>query len=245
MELKERIKKVVKHLIGKGVAPTQKDLGYLMGYKTESGFSQVINQKVAMPEDFIDRLCSFDERLNKDWIINNKDSMLFNKDTLYKERVDTVTPVPFENYMMVEYVDLSVAAGELGGNNVDELPESKKRLVPKEFDNGEYLVTRVDGDSMDDGSKYSIPDGTEILIKKYYLHNGDKLPIRNNLFVINAKDGKALKQIIEHNTDEGFIVCHSYNPDFKDYKVYMEDIIEIFLYRKIVSLRPPIPDIKN
>ena len=157
--------------------------------------------------------------------------------------LDSVTPVPNENYMWVEYADLSAAAGQLGGSDVDTLPETKKRLVPREYENGEYLVIRVDGDSMDDGSKYSIPDGTEILIKKYYLENGDKLPIRNNLFVINAREGKALKQITEHNVEDGYIVCHSYNSDFKDYKINMEDILEIFIYRKIVSSRPPIPDI--
>ena len=182
----------------------------------------------------------------------NVNENLIQKESLLKQGIgatdkskplDSVTPVPNENYMWVEYADLSAAAGQLGGSDVDTLPETKKRLVPREYENGEYLVIRVDGDSMDDGSKYSIPDGTEILIKKYYLSNGDKLPIRNNLFVINAREGKALKQITEHNVEDGYIVCHSYNSDFKDYKINMEDILEIFIYRKIVSSRPPIPDI--
>src|SRR5690606_2436435 len=99
----------------------------------------------------------------------------------------------------------------------------KTMLVPKEFDKGEYLVVRVDGPSMDDGSIYSIPSGANILIKRYYLENGDMLPIKGNLFVIDAVDGQALKQITEHNTEEGYIICHSYNPEFKDYRVDMED----------------------
>ncbi|GEN74122.1 S24 family peptidase [Chryseobacterium lathyri] len=233
MNENQKLKSYISYLINNGRVANQQEFGQVLGYKNKTSFSRLLSKPLT--DKFIKNVqtCFPDYANWKDQIDNDI------------KRVDSVTPIPFENYMMVEYVDLSVAAGELGGNNVDELPESKKRLVPKEFDNGEYLVTRVDGDSMDDGSKYSIPDGTEILIKKYYLNNGDKMPIRNNLFVINAKDGKALKQIIEHNLDDGFIVCHSYNPDFKDYKIYMEDIIEIFLYRKIVSLRPPIPDIKN
>lgn len=155
-----------------------------------------------------------------------------------------VTPIDNDNYMIVEYADLRVSAGPLGTKNLNALPKNKTRLVPKEYDKGDYMVLRVDGPSMDNGTSISIPDGTEILVKKYYLHNGDKLPIRNNLFVIDAKDGQALKQIIEHNTEEGYIICHSYNPEFKDYKVMMEDILQIFIYRKIVSSRPPIPDIK-
>lgn len=158
--------------------------------------------------------------------------------------LDSVTPVPFDNYMMVEFTDLSTAAGPLGGTNVNDLPKTKTRLVPKEFDNGDYLVTTVDGDSMDDGTKFSIPNGTEILIKRLHLNNGDTLPIRNNLFVINAYSGAALKQITEYNTKEGYLRCHSYNPDFEDYIVPFDELIEIFIYRKIVSSRPPIPDIK-
>lgn len=251
MELKQRLKKVIKHLIGIGAASTQKELGVLMGYKTESGFSQVINNKVALPDGFIDRLCSFDSKLSRDWIENGNGEMLLDKENLieYKDylkldRVDGVTPVPFDNYMMVEYADLSTAAGPLGGTNVNDLPKTKTRLVPKEFDNGDYLVTTVDGDSMDDGSKFSIPNGTEILIKRIYLNPGETLPIRNNLFVVNAFSGAALKQITEFNIKEGYLRCHSYNPEFEDYIVYLDELIEVFIYKKIVSSRPPIPDIK-
>jgi transcriptional regulator with XRE-family HTH domain len=154
-----------------------------------------------------------------------------------------VTPIPYDNYMVVEYADLSTAAGKLGVENPAILPEMKKRLIPKEFDEGNYLVVSVDGDSMDNGSNISIPDGTEILIKEYNLHNGDKLPIRNNLFVIVSKTGTVFKQIIEHNSDDGFIVCHSYNSKYKDFPIQLDDIIQIFIYRKIVSFRPSIPEI--
>ena len=147
---------------------------------------------------------------------------------------------------MVEYADLSVQAGPLGTAPVSELPKSRTMLVPKEYDNGEYLVLKVDGNSMyKKDSDISIPDGTKILVKKFYLQPGEKLPIRNNLFVIDAKDGQALKQVILHDVENGFIRCHSYNEDFKDYDVKMEDILQIFIYRKVVSSRPPIPDIET
>lgn len=156
-----------------------------------------------------------------------------------------VSAVPYDNYMVVEYADLSTSAGKLGVDNPAILPKMKKRLIPKEFDNGNYLVVGVDGDSMDDGSNISIPHGTEILIKEYHLHNGDTLPIRNNLFVIVSKTGTVFKQIIEHNTQDGYIVCHSYNPKYKDFIIHLSDVIQIFIYRKIVSFRPSIPEITN
>lgn len=154
---------------------------------------------------------------------------------------DGVTQVAHENYMEVEFRDLSVSAGPL--SRTSNLAPKKTLLVPKEYDSGEYLVVRVDGPSMDDGSIYSIADGANILIRKYHLENGDRLPIRGNLFVIDSKDGQALKQITEHNVDEGYVVCHSYNPEFSDYKVPLEDVIAFYIYRKIVGYRPPVRDL--
>jgi len=158
---------------------------------------------------------------------------------------DGITPIPYEDYMMVEYEDLATAAGYLGVDDLSVLPETKKRLVPKEFERGKYLVVRVDGHSMDDGTSISIPHGTEILIKELKINSGERLPIRNNLFVIVSKDGVVLKQITEHNIEEGYIKCHSYNPAFKDYIIPISEINQVFIYRKIVSFRPPIPDIEK
>ena len=222
-----------------------------------NGFVNSIRMSIS-PEK-LEQITKIYTDLNIEWLLTGEGEMIklqgksldanFEKKEEQWSRVEeaeshyNVTPIDNDNYMIVEYADLRVSAGPLGTKNLNSLPKSKTRLVPKEYDKGEYMVLRVDGPSMDNGTSISIPDGTEILVKKYYLHNGDKLPIRNNLFVIDAKDGQALKQIIEHNTEEGYIICHSYNPEFKDYKVMMEDVLQIFIYRKIVSSRPPIPDI--
>lgn len=222
-----------------------------------NGFVNSIRMSIS-PEK-LEQITKIYTDLNIEWLLTGEGEMIkmqgksldanFEKKDDQWSRVEeseshyNVTPIDNDNYMIVEYADLRVSAGPLGTKNLNALPKNKTRLVPKEYDKGEYMVLRVDGPSMDNGTSISIPDGTEILVKKYYLHNGDKLPIRNNLFVIDAKDGQALKQITEHNTEEGYIICHSYNPEFKDYKVMMEDVLQIFIYRKIVSSRPPIPDI--
>ena len=199
-----------------------------------------------------DKLSLIKERysdLNIDWLLTGEGEMISmegkkldpNYSVPSRRKDDTVTQVDSDEYMEVEYRDLSVAAGPL---NRTSSGYKKTLLVPKEYDNGEYLVVRVDGPSMYDGTEYSIPDGANILIKRYYLNNGDKLPIRGNLFVVDAKDGQALKQIVEHNTDLGYVRCHSYNPDFEDYNVPLEDIIGFYIFRKIVGFRPPVRDLK-
>ncbi|MBT0554301.1 S24 family peptidase [Riemerella anatipestifer] len=199
-------------------------------------------RKSIKPETYDEQIASNFPELNKVWLLLGKGEMLkSSEETPIKG--DEVKAVPYDNYMMVEYADLGTSAGTLGGDNPAYLPETKRRLVPKEFDSGNYLVVGVYGDSMDDGSSISIPHGTEILIKECILSNGEKLPIRNNLFVIVSRSGTVFKQIIEHNTEKGYIMCRSYNPKYKDYKILLEEVIQIFVFRKVVSYRPFIPEI--
>lgn len=68
MTVHDRIKLVVKWLIGTGVAKNQEAIGRLMGYSNKSSFSQILNDKVSLPNDFIDRLCTLNDNINKVWI---------------------------------------------------------------------------------------------------------------------------------------------------------------------------------
>ena len=152
-----------------------------------------------------------------------------------KPKWNEVTPVSEGDYMMVEYVDLRASAGRLGVGDVTLLPETHKRLVPKEFSNGKFLVVGIDGDSMNDGTSRSLNDGDEVLI---YQHEGgilDPLPIRKTLFVITTRDGNVLKQIKEINEEEKYILCHSFNPKYEDFKIPFDDIYQIFIVCKIVQ----------
>lgn len=216
-----------------------------MGYADQSPLTRLLRQDPAkVRSDTLKRIKSAFPDHDIDWLLNKKQNTnLATTDQINKP--DGITPIPYEDYMMVEYEDLATAAGYLGVDDLSVLPETKKRLVPKEFERGKYLVVRVDGHSMDDGTSISIPHGTEILIKELKINSGERLPIRNNLFVIVSKDGVVLKQITEHNIEEGYIKCHSYNTAFKDYIIPLSEINQVFIYRKIVSFRPPIPDIEK
>ncbi|WP_221410921.1 S24 family peptidase [Riemerella anatipestifer] len=242
-DLKERLNTVYNYLKKTTEFTTQTLLAEKIGY-TRSNFSAALNgDERYLTEGIVDKMVETFPQLNREWFITGKGEML---KSLEESPIkgDEVKAVPYDNYMMVEYADLGTSAGILGGgDNPAYLPETKRRLVPKEFDSGKYLVVGVYGDSMDDGSSISIPHGTEILIKECILSNGEKLPIRNNLFVIVSRSGTVFKQIIEHNTEKGYIMCRSYNPKYKDYKILLEEVIQIFVFRKVVSYRPFIPEI--
>lgn len=243
MSVKERLKE---YLIHKNLRINyfEKSIG--------ASNSFVNNIRVSISPDKLESIANIYKDLNITWLLTGEGEMIkmegrsldgnnFVKEERGKYIKDSVTQMPADGHMEVEFRDLSVAGGPL--NMTDEKAPKRTMLVPREYDRGEYIVVRVDGPSMDDGSIYSIPNGANILIKRFYLENGDRLPIKGNLFVIDAVDGQALKQIIEHNVEEGYIICHSYNPDFKDYRVDIRDVRDFYIFRKIVGFRPPVRDL--
>ena len=70
-----RNKILIEHLIAEGVIKNQRDLGVKMGYTNESAFSQVINEKVATPKDFITKLKLIMPNLNEEWLVNGTGNM--------------------------------------------------------------------------------------------------------------------------------------------------------------------------
>ena len=59
-----------------GVVASQKELGVKMGYENESYFSQIINEKVETPKDFISKLKSIVSDLNVEWLETGHGNML-------------------------------------------------------------------------------------------------------------------------------------------------------------------------
>lgn len=227
----QRFKRIIAFLQEEGSIENQKNLGYILGFENESSFSAVVNEKNPLAEKHILKISELFPNINTDWLMAGKGEMLKSHRNKIKNEV---TAVPEDDYMMVEFEDLETAAGKLGGGDVSVLPERKRRLVPKEYKKGNYLVVRVHGHSMDDGTKRSISEGEEVLIKECY-ENDFNLPIRNKLFVIVTNDGSVIKQIKEINKDEQYIVCHSFNPNWEDYTVNFSEILQVFTVEKKVK----------
>ena len=71
-----RNKTLVRHLAKSGIVKNQRDLGEKMGYNNESAFSQVINEKVIEPKDFIAKLKTIEPNLNENWLRTGVGEML-------------------------------------------------------------------------------------------------------------------------------------------------------------------------
>lgn len=229
MEELARIKIVVKWLIGQGKADNQEGVGKLLGYANKSSFSQLLNGKKSLPSNFIDRLSGLHEKLNAVWISTGQGDMLKN-DALAISEV---------NFINVPLVPVSAQAGYPNGYGDVEYIESLPTIpviVDKNY-HGSYRVFEVNGDSMDDGSRSAIYDKDKILCREVKRELWkSKLHIRDWFFVIvHRTDGVSVKQIVEHNTETCDILCHSLNPLFNDFKLNLNDVVELYNVIKIVD----------
>lgn len=224
-----RIKTVVKWLIGQGYAGNQESVGKLLNYSNKSSFSQLLNGKKPLPSNFIERLAGLHDKLNSEWITSGQGDML-------KSDARVVSGIHFLN---VPLVPVSAHAGYPAGYGdvgyIESLPTIPV-IVDKNY-HGNYRIFEVNGDSMDDGSRAAIYDKDKILcreVKRDLWLN--KLHIRDWFFVIvHRTEGVSVKQITEHNTQNGEIVCHSLNPLFDDFKLSLNDVLELYNVVKIVD----------
>lgn len=203
-----------------------KDLGYNSNVKIQHIKSGRNSISIDVAKDIVNKF----PEINYDWLLTGEGEMLHSTKPIIRE----VEEVPEENYMMVEFEDLEVSAGLLGGGEVETLPERKTRLVPREYRKGYYLVVRVSGHSMYDGTARSISEGEELLIRQFE-DNYLNLPIRTKLFVIVTNEGVVVKQIKNIDEKNEEITCHSFNPTYEDYIVKFHNVRQIFTVEKKVS----------
>ncbi|WP_159799261.1 helix-turn-helix transcriptional regulator [Flavobacterium sp. MK4S-17] len=139
-------------------------------------------------------------------------------------------------YMLMPLAEFKIQAGFLSNyQDADFLMDLSQHgiLVDKPLQ-GRYVAFRVNGDSMDDGSSNAITRNSIVSTRELQRHHWqDKLRYRDfPYWVIYTTQSKMplLKEIIEHNTDEGYIICHSLNdsPEFTDFKLNLNDIQALF-----------------
>lgn len=87
-----------------GRVKNQKDLGEKLGYSNESSFSQVINEKVSEPKDFIPKLKQVFPELNANWLLTGEGEML-NPPAATMTSADVVEPIPDQSEAMARAME--------------------------------------------------------------------------------------------------------------------------------------------
>lgn len=139
-------------------------------------------------------------------------------------------------YMLMPLAEFNIQAGFLSAyQDADFLMDLSQHgiLVDKPVQ-GRYVAFRVNGDSMDDGSSNAITRNSIVSTRELQRHHWNgKLRYRDfPYWVIYTTQSKMplLKEIIDHNVEDGTITCHSLNdsPEFTDFTLHMNDIQALF-----------------
>ncbi|MBO9613387.1 MAG: helix-turn-helix domain-containing protein [Dyadobacter sp.] len=134
--------------------------------------------------------------------------------------------------MVTPLVEQKAYAGYVSGwadtEFVEELP--KHAVVVNKLHFGTYRTFRVQGDSMDNGTRESIAEGDLVtarkLHKKYWL---SKLHLhKRSKWVIVKYDGIITKEIVDHDVDNGILHYRSLNPAYPDDFVHLDEVQELY-----------------
>lgn len=183
----------------------------------------------------IEKILNFYTDIEKIWLLTGEDNMLKSR----QEFKSNVRIVPNAKYTDVVYVPIHAQAGYGKGYGdiayIESLP-TMQVIIDKNY-NGNYRVFEVDVDSMDNGSRDAICDGDKILCREVRQDLWlSKLHINSWFFVIVMKnDGILIKQIIDHNVEQGIITCHSLNPLFNNFEIDLRDVAELYNAIKIIE----------
>lgn len=171
---------------------------------------------------------------------DKKFTWIVNEDEITKTNIQSDAKlVEVSEFIKVPFISVHAIAGYASGYGdneyINELP-TIPIMVDRRF-KGKYRIFEVDGDSMDNGGRNSLYDGDKILCREVIQELWTtKLNIKDWFFVIVFKnDGIVVKQIIEHNTENGNICCHSLNQIFEDFTVNLNDVVELYNVIKIVD----------
>jgi hypothetical protein len=110
-------------------------------------------------------------------------------------------------------------------------------FVVDQIGKGKYLAFEIKGDSMDDDSKYSIPDRSIVLCRDLQQdHWKNQLHLNKFPYCIIVHETSILcKQIIEHDAEKGIIKCHSLNPspEYQDFEISLNEVKQLLNIVKI------------
>ena len=233
----ERIKRVVKWLIGNNTASNQEGIGLLLGYKSKSSFSQILTGAVPIPKTFIKKLCDINSNINHDWIKTGAGTMLL--DHTLKNDKSNAKPIMINdlNVTIAPLISQFAQAGYLCGfADVEYLEKQPLYVATQRYSGGNYVAFEIRGDSMFDNSFRSICNGDVVLGRELYKHYWtSKLHMPTVFVIVHRDEGILLKEIIDHDVDAGIITCHSYNPDkvkYPDFQLHLKDVQQLFYMKE-------------
>lgn len=209
----------VKSLRMQGIIRFDSDVYSKIGME-KTNFSLVMNGKRDIPKKYIDALkVHFPAVLE----VDQKKSA---------KKTNEVINLTDSQIIYVPLVSQRAYAGYLSGFSDEEYIEDLPKepfFMDREY-KGNYVAFEVRGDSMDDGSRYSICERDIVLGREIIKdHWKNKLHIHKwNFIIVTKDDGILYKQITKHDTVSGKITIHSLNSIYEDKVINLKDVAQLF-----------------
>ncbi len=134
--------------------------------------------------------------------------------------------------LVPEYAYASYPMGYADQEYIEDLPLHE--IVVNQLHFGHYQAFEVSGDSMNDGSINSIPDGSIVtgreISQKYWKNKFHTHKFSNFVFV-HMTEGITVKRIANQDLETGNITLNSLNPnkdEYPDFTWHMDEILQIF-----------------
>ncbi|MDR6760515.1 phage repressor protein C with HTH and peptisase S24 domain [Flavobacterium sp. 2755] len=230
----QRIKIALEALISLGAAKNQEEVGKLLGYSNKSSFSHVLNGKVNLPADFVDRLCALSTAINKDWIKYGIGNILKNNDDAdadYNGKNDnsyintSFAGVSHKNYTLPLISAETMIEYNSGNKEITDL-NAVKFLIPT-FKDSDYLMT-VTGSSM-----YPNYNNGDIVACKHL--SPDTFFQWNKVYVVNTEQGVLVKRICKSDNDD-FVTVVSDNKDYAPFELPKSKVLSIAIVTGVIRL---------
>ena len=224
--INDRIKRVIEYL-----SVSENKFSVAIGIR-QSVINSMFKRGTEPSAKIIKAIINAYPSISLDWLITGNGQMI-NQQTEQTPIKNEVTQITTGGVMMVPLVNQYAHAGYMTGYAdavyVESLPKIPW-IVDHEY-KGKYVSFEVRGDSMDDGMKHSYEQGDILLGREIYQEYWKcKLHINtwDAFIIVHKTDGIVVKQIIDHDVENGVITCHSFNPLYPDFKIDLREVAQLF-----------------
>lgn len=189
----------------------------------QGGVSKSMANKIvaSFPEINIGWLLSDDENMLKSYAPEN----IPQSNAIIKEQNTRIMSVP----LISQYAQAGYLSGYADPEYLEHQPYE---IVEADYTPGNYVAFEVKGDSMEDGTREAIYAGDIIIGRELYRDHWKNNFRKNEVYVIvHREQGICVKEVVGRNMENGTITLHSKNPEYADYTVNLDDVLQIF-YKK-------------
>jgi transcriptional regulator with XRE-family HTH domain len=213
--VKERLIEFIKYK-GLSLSKFEKYVGLSNGY--------VYNISKGIGSDKLQRILAKFPELNQDWIISGEGEMLKSAPEIASAHGESMKE--YETWLL----PMDSHGGSLSGIPADgTLLQNCERVISPI--KGVDFAISVYGDSM--APEY--PSGSRVLIKRI---NPESFIEWGRTYVLDTCNGVLVKEVL-HCQREGYITCHSINPDpkYADFDIPMADVYGMYRVLMVMAAK--------